>query len=231
VSFLDNNVVFGFWFGGPSKMSSARLQALLKINLRLGVPFLLITENNVASFQVAGHPFHPALPYLSATHKSDYLRMYFLHHYGGGYTDLKPPSGNWIESMNVFRSSKALIAGYSESRPTGVAQLPGVLGDDLRKNYDRILSVCCLLAKPNTEFTSQWLLEVIQKLDDKFDSLARSPASHVADYFGKILDNGGPSSYPFKWTELLGDILHPLMLRYLPQIAYVPIKPEQVEYR
>ena len=34
-------------------------------------------------------PVHPAFQYLSSVHKSDYLRQYIMHYYGGSYTDLK----------------------------------------------------------------------------------------------------------------------------------------------
>ncbi len=34
-------------------------------------------------------PFHSSFKYLATSHKSDFMRIYFLYFYGGGYTDIK----------------------------------------------------------------------------------------------------------------------------------------------
>lgn len=41
-------------------------------------------------------PLHKAFQYLSPVHKSDYLRAYFMHFYGGGYADIKHIHFNWF---------------------------------------------------------------------------------------------------------------------------------------
>jgi hypothetical protein len=53
------------------------------------------------------YPLHPAFKYLSYVHKSDYLRSYFMHFYGGGYADIKKYSSNnnWKECFNLLNSN------------------------------------------------------------------------------------------------------------------------------
>ena len=71
-------------------------------------PILLTTENNIAKWQVTTSPFHPACPFLSETHKDDYPRVYLMHHFGGGYPDLKVDSRPSM--VSVFRRSDQTAA-------------------------------------------------------------------------------------------------------------------------
>lgn len=54
---------------------------------------VLITPNNLANY--VKEPLHEAFSYLSLTHKADYLRCYFMHYFGGGYTDIKAHFKSW----------------------------------------------------------------------------------------------------------------------------------------
>ena len=80
-------VVFVCWFGGykvdNQKMSSNRLNAFISLVKNIGVPVILITNNNYSNFIKKTHPIHKSFEYLSGNHKSDYMRAYLLHHYGG----------------------------------------------------------------------------------------------------------------------------------------------------
>jgi hypothetical protein len=40
-------------------------------------------------------PIPPAYPLLTPIHKSDYARAYLMHHYGGGYGDVKHYQFDW----------------------------------------------------------------------------------------------------------------------------------------
>jgi len=51
------------------------------------------------------HPLHEAYEYLSETHKADYLRTYFMHFYGGGYSDIKRSSGSWLKAFDDLENS------------------------------------------------------------------------------------------------------------------------------
>jgi len=114
-------VVYTFWFGPPMSGDRAEAFAQLEAGLGDGVRVVLVTAENLMAFEVEGCPFHPAAVAglwddvddadatsaaasaaprnaggLSAIHRSDYLRGYFMHHHGGGYHDVKPPgAGTW----------------------------------------------------------------------------------------------------------------------------------------
>ena len=48
---------------------------------------------------------------LHVVHRSDYLRAYFLHFFGGGYTDIKEPIGSWAAAFDRFDASSAWLCG------------------------------------------------------------------------------------------------------------------------
>lgn len=64
-----------------------------------GVEVKLITPKNLNNYLLPDFPLHPAYDYLSLVHKSDYLRCYFMHFHGGGYSDIKPNYKNWKNSL------------------------------------------------------------------------------------------------------------------------------------
>ena len=70
-------------------MSDKRKKCLDSIKQNIGVKVILITPNNLDKYILKDYPLHKSYKYLSEVHKSDYLRTYFMHHYGGGYTDIK----------------------------------------------------------------------------------------------------------------------------------------------
>ena len=82
-----NRVIYCFWFG--PEMSDNRKKCFESIIQNSKVGVRLVTKHNLQEYNLADSPIHPAFQYLSATHKSDYLRCYFMYHYGGGYTDIK----------------------------------------------------------------------------------------------------------------------------------------------
>ncbi|MGI9252585.1 MAG: hypothetical protein ACR2J8_02470, partial [Thermomicrobiales bacterium] len=76
--------VYCFWTG-ENEMPSQRLESLETIRQNAGCEVVLVTPDNLADFLV--EPLHEAYDYLSCTHRADYLRAWFMHHRGGGYTD------------------------------------------------------------------------------------------------------------------------------------------------
>ena len=60
---------------------------------------LLITPNNLNDYIVKDDPLPEAYNYLSLVHKADYLRTYFMYHYGGGYADIKRYQHSWKEAL------------------------------------------------------------------------------------------------------------------------------------
>ena len=77
---------------------------MLKRNI--GASVELVTDTNLHEYNIPESPMHPAVcsKTLSAIHKADYLRVYFMHHYGGGYHDVKPhsASNNWTAVFSEF---------------------------------------------------------------------------------------------------------------------------------
>jgi hypothetical protein len=49
----------------------------------------VITSIILPYFILPEAPLHKAFPYITPMGQGDYFRMYFLHYYGGGYTDMK----------------------------------------------------------------------------------------------------------------------------------------------
>lgn len=178
-----------------------------------------ITENNLSDWIVEGSPLHPAYQYLSAIHRADYLRVYFMHHYGGGYADIKHISSSWIPSWdNLFKSDKWAI-GYREIGPRGVAMVPSLNYIRLLLNWKHLIGNCAYIFQPGTPFTTEWLFLTNKFLDKKLDILIANPASVPEDYKGRIIGHKS-SLYPIRWSEMLGNIFHPLCLKYSNNILY-----------
>ena len=75
--------IFCFWTG-DNKMSENRLDAIASLRDKAEVEIVLVTPADLDKFILTGFPLHKGFQYLSAVHKSDYLRCYFMHHYGAG---------------------------------------------------------------------------------------------------------------------------------------------------
>lgn len=226
-NYLNNNnenikrIVYCFWTGN-SEMSDNRRQSLENLKNNLEVNFELISPQNLNQYIKEEFPLHRAYPYLSLVHRSDYLRCYFMHHYGGGYTDLKQSRSSWLSLFEKLEESNCWILGYREIGKKGVASAPGILGDDLKKYWHVLLGNCAYICRPYTFFTYDWYNELHKRLDIYFDDLKKNP--------GNILgDNEG---YPIPWTNILGDIFHPLCLKYNDKILYSDkIRPILKRYR
>ncbi|MGB0126559.1 MAG: hypothetical protein WBP72_02895, partial [Rhodocyclaceae bacterium] len=112
-------------------MSDNRLQAIWTIFSNTGCPIAFVNRHTLFQWLKPGFPLHPAFPYLSSTHKADYLRCYLMHHYGGGYTDIKPTAKTWGEYFEQIENSGKLALGYTELAH-GIPHVEGEFGDLLR---------------------------------------------------------------------------------------------------
>ena len=54
-----------------------------------GQKVVFVTLKTLPRFVLKDHPLHPSFDKLSAIQKGDYLKGYFMHLYGGAYSDLK----------------------------------------------------------------------------------------------------------------------------------------------
>lgn len=201
--------VFVMWTG-ENAMPLTRQRNLLSIQETLSVPVELVTAANVGSWVLPEHPLHPAYEFLSLTHRSDYLRAYFMHHHGGGYTDLKSPTTDWSDVFTGFSNHPAAwVIGYRERSVEDVVQLTGILGAHLRHHHSEIVGNGAFAVRPGTPFTYEWLREAERRLDYFADQLCEFPGG-VRD---EVLE------YPVGWTDLQGAIFHPLQLKYLEHVV------------
>lgn len=228
---LQTGITFCIW-AGLNSMSAQRMQALLSIQFNTGCPVVCLTAANLGEWQHPDQPFHPAFDFLSATHKADYLRCYLMHHYGGGYTDIKHTQRPWRPFFERLQSHPGQDGlGYTEIGPNGVAPVPPPMGDALRANYLKLIGLCAFVFRRQSPFTYQWFSQTQHLLDAKLDALRANPARHPQDQMNAPFTDGTLSPYPLAWTELLGNVFHPLVLQMCARILHDEIAPAFSNYR
>jgi hypothetical protein len=184
-------------------MTENRRRAIDSIKEKSGCQIQLITKDNLDSYILKDHPLHPAYQYLSEVHKADYLRTYFMHFYGGGYSDVKPTSADWNKAFNDMEQNPTHLAnGYPEIGPGGVGYKP------YAEHWKSLIGNGAYIFRPKTPLTEEWYTEMIAILDSKLETLKQHPASHPRD---KKEDNTG---YPIGWIEMLGEIFHKVIYKY-----------------
>lgn len=198
-------LIYIFWTG-DNEMSENRLKAIQVLQQKSGVDIQLITPNNLAEYILPDFPLHPAYKFLSLNHRSDYLRCYFMHHYAGGYSDVKMCQHSWLPMFENLEQSNAWLIGYPETAKTGLGarNLPKIR-NKMIKYLSQITGNGCYICRPYSPLTTEWYAELHRRLDEKYE-LVKQNAGNI---WG---DNEG---YPFQWTELGGDILHPLVFKYM----------------
>jgi len=194
---IEPKRLFTFWTG-TNEMSQNRKNCLEHLRNETGADVYLIDVYNYKDYILQIAPLHPAFQYLSETHKADYFRAYFMHFFGGGYSDIKYTTGSWVKSYEEMASSgnNKMICGYKEIGPHGVPVF------DLRDHWEKFIGCGCYIAKPNTEFTRKWYSRMIEVLDRKFESLKQNPARYPQD----CSEEG--NGYPLLWAEILGLVFH-----------------------
>jgi hypothetical protein len=219
----DCERLFCFWTG-DNPMSPNRLKALTTM-ANSGLEVIFLTKENIEGWVLDSDPLHPAFQYLSAIHRADYLRMYFMHHYGGGYSDIKNINHSWIAAAEKLKTSGGYLNGYPEIGWRGVARVGGFSYIWLILNVKKLVGNCAYIARPRTDFTFEWREKANAVLTSNFEALRRNPAQHPEDFKGRWID-GQKSTYPLRWAQLLGDIFHPLCLKYSDHIIQTLNAPE-----
>lgn len=199
-------VLYCMWTGDNELTPKRRksLEALRRQNH--DIELRLITPESLEDNLAPGHPLHPAYQYLSTNHRSDYLRAYFMHHYGGAYADIKPFKGNFTHLISMINeTSDSWGGGAPERDPNHVSAASGPLGDEQRRNFALVPYPAAFAFRPRTPLTSEWLAEVERRLNYFSDLLEARPA---VDPFGM------KAGYPVPWNSLHGSIFGPLCLKY-----------------
>ena len=240
-----NNTIFCFWTGS-NDMSPNRCRCLKSLQTNSECKVVLVSQDNLADYVIRSFPLHPAYSYLSETHRSDYLRAYFMHLYGGGYSDIKETDHSWKNAFEELNKQEHLWAvGYPETRPKDVSAPPNEI-QEFRQHWQSVIGNCAFIFKPHTPLTGDWIARVHSILDTKFDQLKKHPSKHPQDQWMQAPRNKlyrkmsrklypfikiGRSKYPLRWTEIMGEILHPLSFQYKDRISQSLHKPTLKHYR
>jgi len=187
--------IYTFWTG-TNEMSCNRIQCLQHLRENTGANVILIDVNNYQDYILQSEPLHPSYPYLSETHRADYLRTYFMHFFGGGYSDIKYTTGSWTQSFEEMLRTEKTICGYKEIGPFGVPVI------ELRQEWESLIGGGCYIAKPNTAFTQKWYSRMVKILDEKLELIKANPSRFPQD----CSEEGG--GYPLAWQEILGRVFH-----------------------
>ena len=199
------NSVYMFWTG-DNELTENRKRCMDQFRQVSGANIILVTKDNLHEYILPDQPLHPAYPYLSFTHRADYLRTYFMHFHGGGYSDIKGTTGSWIPHFEELQKSDKWIVGYPEMI-TKVAVGPE--NPELQDHWSELVGNCAYICKPRTPLTREWYNEMILLLDKKLDDLKKYPATSPTDCSAE--SNG---RYPIGWEEMLGVIFHRTCYKY-----------------
>jgi hypothetical protein len=191
--------IYVFWTG-ENTMISERRDNLAQLKQVSECEVMLITIWNLDTYILPEHPLHPAYEYLSETHKSDYLRAYFMHFYGGGYSDVKGTTGSWVQAFHEFEQSDAWVCGYKE-----VAS--GTSGE-LADKWPELVGNGAYICKPRTPLTEEWYAQLHAMLDVNLEQLKLHPANDPRDH------SRTGSGYPLTWDAMSGKIFHKICYKY-----------------
>lgn len=212
--YINKPKLYCFWTGS-NPLTENRKNNLNTLN-NTGFDVKLITPNNLNNYILKEHPLHIGYQYLSETHKSDYLRCYFMNYYGGGYSDIKQINNSWLEQFEELMSSDNLACGYAEKSPGDIAYGTNEnINQKMKENYDKLIGNGCYIFKKNTPLTNEWYKQMMNKMDYIYDNLKKYPSKNV----DQVYSDEYP--YPLQWNELLGQIFHPLVYKYNDKILKI----------
>ena len=234
-------VVWVMWFGKP--MAGSRLTSFESLVSNVGAKVILITETNYRDYEVPSWPMHPVIHLergLSKIHKGDYLRVYFMHHHGGGYHDVKPhhKQDSWARAFDEITHDESIwMYGISERMENDIAcdeyyathtlnAICGEVKEPIHWDGDTRIGLCCnavkssymsllsngaYIMRPGTPLTKEWLTMIESSLDAKASAIVSHPSP--ADRCCNA-ENKSNEGYPVRWAELHGEAFHPLQLKY-----------------
>lgn len=195
---IKNRVIFIFWTG-TNEMSFRRVDCIKALKDQTGCHIQLVDIHNLHEFIKEDYPLHPAYPYLSETHKCDYLRTYFMYHYGGGYSDIKIPNGSWLHAFNTMQTNPDIwVNGYPEANADAIAHRPSA------HLWDKLPGNGAYICRPKTSFVEAWIKKQAETLDRHYEALKENPSTQP----DCCIEFVPGTRYPLYWNELLGRIFH-----------------------
>ena len=211
--------LYCFWTG-ENAMSEQRQKAFEDLLFHSMVNVKLVTLKNVEWYILPAAPLHRAYAYLSETHKADYLRTYFMHFYGGGFSDIKRPGGSWIDAFyDMMNHEHMMVNGYKEVGPSGLAH------SSLAFDWEKNIGNCAYICRPHSALTKLWYGNMMRFLDSVYEKLVTHPASCPQD----CKERGG--GYPIEWNQMLGRIFHICTYNYRNYLGQSVPVPDFQSYR
>ncbi|MDP3433423.1 MAG: capsular polysaccharide synthesis protein [Bacteroidota bacterium] len=210
-------VVWCFWYDG--QMNENRTRSFEMMKSHLGVPLCLVTKNNLHQFILPDFPLHPVFDWLSDVHKSDYLRIYLHHHYGGGWHDIKPTQLSYKTVWDEFANPEVYLVGKPEIKG-GPAKVKDRNGNWMPKFWKDLVATNRWVGKANTPLSREMFREINQLLDKNSETLRRNPARHPYDKKRNKIKQWlrfENNDYPLEWT-VFGNIFHPLNYKFRQNI-------------
>jgi len=202
-------IIYCFWTG-TNEMSPQRKECMEFIRANAGCEVLLIGPDNLDKYILPDQPIHAAYPYLSETHKADYLRTYFMHFKGGGYSDIKKFEGDWNKAFDDISAREDIVLnGYHEKSPDDVAG-----GERAKKLWQKLPGNGLYIVRPRTEFSTKWYTQMVELLDSKLEALKQHPATNP-----QATPDTSPG-YPIEWAEMLGRIYHNIGCDYVDKFLF-----------
>ena len=224
-------MVWAMWFGPPP--TGARLSAARTIE-KVGVPVRWLDDSNWRDVEAPAHRFPPALflSGLSQIHRSDYLRAYIMHTYGGGYTDVKHTTTSWAPAWAEFDNASVWVVSVQEEFRRAVAcgepnfTIVPAPCDQVMNAWRYLGRNQLYIMRPNTTLTASWLQEATRRLNRHWSEIRLHPAHRP-----RCCQGENPNNYPVRWAEFAGEILHPLMAIYRTHLRLVLPAQLKIEYR
>jgi hypothetical protein len=208
-------VIWTFWTGN-NPLTENRKSSLENLKRVTKAEVILVTPENLTKYIKADSPLHAAYEYLSLVHRSDYLRAYFMFHYGGGYSDVKESLGSWKRGFWIMESNPDIwMVGTREKKPDHIGyQEDEELYKTLKHNYKSLPENGAYIGRAGSPIFKDFLDKVHHILDKHLETL-------------KSLENcpiraraGDGSGYPLRWTEIGGSIVHEVAYKYKKHIAF-----------
>jgi glycerol-3-phosphate cytidylyltransferase-like family protein len=200
--------IYCFWTGS-NDMTPNRKRSLEQFKSVCEANVILITGDNIKDYIRSETPLHPAYEFLSDTQKSDYLRCYFMHFLGGGYSDIKETTGSWKKCFDDLEATDKWGCGYKEVDASGVAFDPG--NEELIGKWELLIGCGAYIFKPQTDLTQKWYDGIIALMDKNAEALQKTPAKNPQN--SKVTGSG----YPIEWNEF-NRIFHKVIYEYHDKI-------------
>jgi hypothetical protein len=109
--------------------------------------------------------------------------------------------------------------GRREMKPSWIAYPPG--SQNIRNHFNELATMGWVMCKSHTPYTKELLAKIHLTLDKHANMLRKHPAPKPrCCYSGTPYRKAPNNSYPLRWLEVMGEISHPLMLKYKSHIKF-----------